>query len=97
MKKRMTISIDEDVFNVLQEMPRTVSLSEVITWIVKSTFKEIKAGRELTSEELQDWMDSTPEGKDFRERLKEHWGPTVENLDAGIEKVKKSLKIKRSK
>jgi len=97
MKKRMTISIDEDIFNVLQEMPRTVSLSEVITWIVKSTFKEIKAGRELTSEELQDWMDSTPEGKDFRERLKEHWGPTVENLDAGIEKVKKSLKIKRSK
>lgn len=95
MKKRMTISIDEDIFDFLQDVPRKVSLSEVITWSVKSMFQDIKAGRELTSKELQAWMESTPEGQDFRERLREHWGPGIDKIDAAVNKVKNAVKLGR--
>lgn len=95
MKKRMTITIDSDVYDYLQELPRKVSLSEVITWSLRSALQDIKAGRELTSKELQKWIDSTPEGRDFRERLREHWGPTIEKIDNTVEKVKKAIKPKK--
>ncbi|MCL5024457.1 MAG: hypothetical protein M1497_14035 [Nitrospirae bacterium] len=97
MKKRMTITIDSDIYDALQELPRKVSISEVLTWIVKATFQDIKAGRELTSEELRAWMDSTPEGKDFRERLIEHWGPGFERMDERITKIKDAVKPGKKK
>ncbi len=97
MKKRMTITIDEDIYDALQELPRKVSISEVLTWIVKAAFQDIKAGRELSSDELKQWMDSTPEGKDFRDRLNEHWGPGIEKIDATINKVKNAMKPGKNK
>ena len=97
MKERMTITIDKEIYDFLQELPRKVSISEVLTFVVKAAFKEIKDGRELTDTEFQQWMDSTPEGKDFRERLIEHWGPTFNKIDSSIEKVKKNVGIKKGK
>ncbi len=97
MKKRLAITIDEDVLNQLEQLPRKVSISEVITWIVRAALQDIKAGRELSAKELQEWIDSTPEGKDFRERLIEHWGPAVEKIDNSIKKVKKAVKIKKAR
>ncbi len=96
MKERMTITIDKDIYDFLQELPRKVSISEVLTFLVKAAFKEIKAGRELTDTELQQWLDSTPEGQDFRERLIEHWGPTLRKIDDSIKKVKKSVKVEKA-
>jgi len=97
MKERMTITIDKDIYDFLQELPRKVSISEVLTFLVKAAFKEIKSGKELTDTELQEWLDSTPEGKDFRARLKEHWGPTFKKIDDSIEKVKNSVNGKKTK
>lgn len=90
MKERMTITVEKDIYDMLQALPRRVSLSEVISWIVKATLEDIKAGRELSSKELQDWMDSTPEGEDFRERLTEHWGPGIRKVEAAVSKVTKA-------
>ena len=95
MKKRLAITIDEDVLNELEQLPRKVSISEVITWVVKAALQDIKAGRELSAKELQEWMDSTPEGKDFRKRLQEQFGSTVERIDNTVEKVKKIIKPKK--
>ncbi len=97
MKERMTITIDKDIYDFLQELPRKVSISEVLTFVVKAVFEDIKAGRELTDTELKQWLESTPEGKDFRERLQEHWGPTLKKIDDSIEKVKNSVKGKKIK
>jgi len=97
MKERMTISIDKEIYDMLQELPRKVSISEVLTWMVKATMQDIKTGRELTDTELQQWMDSTPEGENFRERLIEHWGPGMRIIDSSIEKVKKTVGIKKGK
>lgn len=97
MKERMTISIDKEIYDTLQELPRKVSLSEVVTWMLKAMFQDIKAGRELKSKELKEWIESTPEGKDFRERLIEHWGPGIDKIDNAIEKVKEAVKIVKKK
>jgi predicted CopG family antitoxin len=84
MKERMTISIDKEIYDFLQELPRKVSISEVLTFLVKAAFKEIKDGRELTDTEFQQWMDSTPEGKDFRERLIENWGLAIKKIGSSV-------------
>jgi len=97
MKERMTITIDKDIYDLLQELPRKVSLSEVISWSLKAMFQDIKIGRELSSEELKEWVDRTPEGKDFRRRLKEQWGPTIAKLDESIAKITGSGKKKNKK
>jgi predicted CopG family antitoxin len=89
MKERMTISVDKEIYELLQELPRKVSLSEVITWSLRATFQDIKAGRELNSEEFEAWLESTPEGKDFRDRLIKHWGPTIRKLSDKADKIKK--------
>ena len=98
MKKRVTITLDGDVVDFFQEKaPRKVSVSEVIAWIVRSALKDIQAGRGLSSKELQEWIDSTPEGKDFRERLKEHWGPGLKKIDTTFNKVKEAVRPNKKK
>ena len=95
--KKITLSLEDDVYEGLQEFPRRVSLSEVASWVIRAAFEDIKAGRELNSKELQDWIDSTPEGKDFRERFVEQWGPGIKKIDETVEKVKKAVYIKKGK
>lgn len=81
MKERMGITIDGDIYALLQELPRKVSLSELINWSLVAILHDIKAGRELSSEKLQTWVDSTPEGRVFKRNLKERWGSQIEKLD----------------
>ena len=51
VKKKLTLSIDEDVYDKLGEIPRKVSVSEVTSWFLKMFVEEIKLGREMTDEE----------------------------------------------
>ncbi|BCB97354.1 hypothetical protein JZK55_22760 [Dissulfurispira thermophila] len=94
-KGRLALTVDYDVLKALEQLPRKLSISEVITWIVRAALQDIKAGRELSAKELQEWIDSTPEGKDFRRRLQEQWGPTFGKIDNAVEMVKKAVKPKR--
>ena len=98
MKKKLTLSIDDDVYEKLGEIPRKVSVSEVTSYFLKLFVEEIKLGRELTGDEVKVILDSTPEGKDFRQRLNTIWGPKVKKLDAVFESLrisKKTLKKKK--
>src|SRR3989304_6995117 len=98
MKKRVTITLDGDVVDFFQEKaPRKVSVSEVIAWVVRATLKDIQAGRELSSKELQEWINRTPEGKDFRERLIENWGPELKKIDETVSKVKEAVRLDKKK
>ncbi len=97
MKKRMNLYIDEDIYNALEEMPRKVSVSEVVSWLFKILLSEAKKGRELTKEELDALVESTPEGRDFRERMIEHWGPGIKKLVGIPEQVNQSFTSKKSK
>lgn len=97
MKKRLNLTIDSDIYDALQELPRKVNISEVATWVFKIYLEYFKKGRELTQEELEEFLRNTAGGKDFQERLREHWGPGIEKIDANIEKIKSTVKPKRGR
>jgi len=81
MRKKITLSLDPDVYDALQELPRKVSISEFISWCVKSAFEDIRRGHVMSDEEFKKWLESSPEAKEFRDRLKEQWGPTARKID----------------
>ena len=74
------MTIDADVYDELKDLPRKVSLSEIVSWVLKAMLEDIKKGRELTQEEFDEWVESTPEGRDFRERLISNYGPTFKKI-----------------
>jgi predicted CopG family antitoxin len=96
MKRRLNITIDDDVYDMIKELPRRVSISEVISWFLKGMMEDIKKGG-LTQEEFEKWVMSTPEGRDFRERAREQFGPSIRKMEASIEKLKKTVKAEKGK
>jgi predicted CopG family antitoxin len=91
MRKKLTLTIDSEVYDMIKELPRKVSISEVVSWLLKSMYQDLKKGRELTQEELNEWLDSTLEGRDFHERFRERFGPTVKQLETSINAVKQKI------
>jgi predicted CopG family antitoxin len=91
MKKKITLSIDSDVYDQLNDLPRKVSISELVNWVLKAMLQDVKKGKELTSEELRGYVKQTPEGRDFLERFDETQGPKLEYILNEINKIKKAI------
>ena len=91
MRKKLTLTIEPEVYDMIKDLPRKVSISEVVSFVLKAMYQDLKKGRELTKEEFDKWIESTPEGRDFRDRLQEHWGPGIERIDNTIEKIKRTV------
>jgi predicted CopG family antitoxin len=96
MKKRINLTLDEDVYEGLGEIPRKVSVSELVNWLLKVFVAELKAGRELTGNELVELTNSIPGGKDFRVRLKKEFGPKLEKANHLIKEARKTFGVKKS-
>ena len=92
MKKRVTFSVDEDVFEGLKEVPRGVSVSEVVSWFLRAIITDIQG---ISDEEFRKFMDSDPRGKEVRKYLQEKLLPVLDKVDGGVGNVKKTLKIKK--
>lgn len=92
MKRRLNLTIDADVYDALQELPRRVSVSEVVSWVLKSVAEDFKRHGFKTDAEYIQWLESTPDGRDYRDRLTEHWGPGIKKIDAALDKAKKAVK-----
>ncbi len=90
MKRRLNITIDDDVYDMIKELPRKVSISEVISWFLKSMFEEIKRGG-FTQEEFEKWVKSTPEGRDFRKRARQQFGPTIRKVEDKLKGIKEKV------
>jgi predicted CopG family antitoxin len=93
MKKRINLTLDEDVYEGLGEIPRRVSVSELVNWLLKVFVAELKAGRELTSDELIKLTDNMSNGEDFRKRFKEQFGPKLEKVQHLLDTGKKAFGI----
>ena len=96
MKKRLNITIDDDVYEMIKELPRKISISEVISWFLKGVFQEIKRGG-FTQEEFEKWVKSTPEGRDFTERAREQFGPTIRNIEGKLNGIKEKVVPQKGK
>ncbi len=95
MRRKLTLTIDAEVYDMIKELPRKVSISEVVSFVLKGLYKELKLGRELRQEEIDRWLESTPEGRDFRERLKEHWGPAIYKIENTVNGIREKVKPKK--
>ncbi len=97
MKKKITLSIDPDVYDALNDLPRKVSVSELVNWVLKAMLQDINKGKELTSEELREYVRQTPEGRDFLERSDAYLAPKFDKILDEIEKIKKAIGLDKKK
>ena len=95
MRKQITLTIDADTYDRIKDTPMKVSISEVVSWVLKGMADDFKRGRESTPAEVKEWIETTPEGKEFRERLIAHWGPTVYAIEDSLGKIKGKIAPKR--
>jgi predicted CopG family antitoxin len=91
MRKKLTLTIDPDVYDELQKLPRDVSISEVISWFLSAMMEDVKRGG-MTQREFDEWIESTPKGRDISHRMKKQFGPGVRKLFEYIEQLKKTVK-----
>ena len=75
MKKRIAISVDDDLYEELKMVPRGVSLSDVASFYFKVFMAEAQKGRELTDKEFDDLFNKTPEDQALRLRMRKYVKP----------------------
>ena len=94
MKKRVTFTVDEDVFEELKFVPRGFSVSEFVSFMLRGMLKELGQGRIFSQEEFEEWVNSDPKLKKVREGMREAWGPTVWKAADKVIDAKKKVKGK---
>ena len=92
MKKRINLTIDDDLYADLDRLPRSLSVSQLATFLLKCSMEAVKKGRDINDEELNAIVESMG-GEDFRVRLRKALGPTIDKIDWVGEKVKNALRL----
>ncbi len=80
MRKKLTLTIDSDVYDQIKDLPRDVSISEIVSWLLKIAMEEIKIDKRMTAKELHEWLDSTPEGMNYKHRFNERYKPAIQKI-----------------
>ena len=95
MRKKLTLSFDDDVYEGLQEVPRKFSVSDFVSFMLRGMLQEFKGGRiAFDQKEFEKWVKSDPELKRIREGIREAWGPTVWKSEDKMKAVKDDIKKK---
>ncbi|MBI5677634.1 MAG: hypothetical protein HZC52_03910 [Planctomycetes bacterium] len=97
MRKKLTLTIDGDVYDMLTEVPRNISLSEVATFFFKAFIADVKRGRELSQKEFDEWVESDAGLKEVREYLRGHLGPPIWKIEDTVNDIKKKVRRKKGK
>jgi predicted CopG family antitoxin len=92
MRRKLTLSVDDDVYEGLQEVPRKFSVSDFVSFMLRGMLKEFRGGRiAFDHEEFEKWVKSDPELKRIREGIREAWGPTVWKAEDKVIDTKKKI------
>jgi predicted CopG family antitoxin len=83
MRKKITLSIDSDVYDDLEELPRKVSVSEFVNFMLKAYIEAFKKGGVPTDEQLDEIV-AKMGGEEFRDRLRN----TFPSLNAVAQVIK---------
>ncbi len=92
MKRKINLTIDSELYEALDNLPRKVSVSEIVNFFLKVIMIQVMKGRELTQEELDAEVEKAG-GEEFRQRVIAVLGPTVDKIDLGIGKIKELLTV----
>ena len=76
MRKKILLSIDSEAYEGIKELPKKVSISEIVSWIVRAMIEDIKIDG-MSTKEFIDYMDSDLRGREVRQYLKEKIGPIL--------------------
>jgi hypothetical protein len=90
MKKRITLSIDGDLYDQIEALPRKVSISEMVNWFLHVALEELKEGRELTTEELRNKAKQIG-GEELLQRMDDRLGPKVDKMMEILTSIKSTL------
>jgi len=90
MKKRIALSIDEDIYDGLKFVPRGFSVSDFVGFMLRGMINELKHGF-TTRQEFEAWVDSDPELKRIRKAMRDAWGPTVWKATDKVVDTKKKV------
>jgi predicted CopG family antitoxin len=92
MKKKLTLTIDDDVYDGLEDLPRKVSVSEFVNFMLKAYIEIFKRGGMPTDEQLDEVVEKMG-GEEFRERLKH----TFPSLTGVAQMIKNAMKEDKGK
>jgi predicted CopG family antitoxin len=76
VRKKITLTIDSDVYDNLEELPRKVSVSEFVNLMLKGYIETFKRGHILSQEEVDEILEELG-GEDFKQRLRSTF-PTLD-------------------
>ena len=85
MKKKLTLTIDSDVYDGLEDLPRKVSVSEFVNFMLKAYIEMFKKGAFPTDEQLDEIVEKMG-GEEFRDRLR-HTFPSLNGVAQMIKNV----------
>jgi predicted CopG family antitoxin len=86
MRKKITLTIDSDVYDDLEDLPRKVSISEFVNFMLKGYVETFKKGHVLSKEEVDEIV-AKMGGEEFRERVRNTF-PTLDKAVAMAQWVK---------
>lgn len=92
MKRKLTLTIDPDVYDQLGELPRKVSISEVANWMLKALITDIRG---MSDEEFKKLMESDPRGREVRAYLKDKLGPFLNRVEPYVNALEKPIGYER--
>jgi len=92
MKKKLTLTIDDDVYDGLEDLPRKVSVSEFVNFMLKAYIEIFKRGGMPTDEQLDEVVEKMG-GEEFRERLR-HTFPSLTGVANMIKSAMKEGEAK---
>jgi hypothetical protein len=79
MKKRITLTIDDVLYDALEELPRKVSVSEVANLLLTCYVEMFKKGGRLTDSDLDAIIENAG-GQEFLQRFKTTLKPFFDKL-----------------
>jgi len=92
MKKKLTLTIDSDVYDGLEDLPRKVSVSEFVNFVLKAYIEVFKKGGFPSDEQLDEVVEKMG-GEEFRDRLRH----TFPSLNAVAHMLKNAMEEEEGK
>lgn len=73
------------------------SIPEVAKWAIKSMMHDLTEWKLHSDEEVREWVNSTPEGRDFRKRARDQYGPVYDQIENKVIAAAVKLGLKKAK
>lgn len=88
LRHKILLLIDEDLYYALKELPRTISISDIVNILLKLFLGELQASCKMTEKELEKWIRKDSQQTKIRTYLREKFLPYIDKMDAVMNKYR---------